>query len=91
MNAQVEEAVLHESEGILKCSWFGERGGFYGKPGLVAKVELGLWVGTWPFSHLSSSSSIMPKIKTTRTKKAPEGFEEIEPVGMLYCFQCNPL
>jgi hypothetical protein len=33
---------------------------------------------------------IMPKIKTTRTKKAPEGFEEIEPVGMLYCFQCNP-
>lgn len=26
---------------------------------------------------------IMPKIKTTRTKKAPEGFEEIEPVGVL--------
>jgi bud site selection protein 31 len=57
------------------------------KPGLVAEVELGLWVGTWPLSHLSS---IMPKIKTTRTKKAPEGFEEIEPVSMLYCFQCNP-
>ena len=33
---------------------------------------------------------IMPKIKTTRTKKAPEGFEEIEPVGILYCVQCNP-
>jgi bud site selection protein 31 len=32
----------------------------------------------------------MPKIKTTRTKKAPEGFEEIEPVGMIYCFQCSP-
>jgi bud site selection protein 31 len=26
----------------------------------------------------------MPKIKTSRTKKAPEGFEEIEPVGAVY-------
>jgi bud site selection protein 31 len=26
----------------------------------------------------------MPKIKTSRTKKAPEGFEEIEPVGVIY-------
>ena len=26
----------------------------------------------------------MPKIKTSRTKKAPEGFEEIEPVGTAY-------
>jgi hypothetical protein len=26
----------------------------------------------------------MPKIKTSRTKKAPEGFEEIEPVGIAY-------
>jgi len=85
---------LHESERILKWGWFwfGERRGFYGKPGLVAKVELGLWVGTWPLSHLSTLILIiMPKIKTTRTKKAPEGFEEIEPVGMIYCFQCNPL
>jgi hypothetical protein len=27
---------------------------------------------------------IMPKIKTSRTKKAPEGFEEIEPVRRAY-------
>lgn len=27
---------------------------------------------------------IMPKIKTSRTKKAPDGFEEIEPVGTSY-------
>jgi hypothetical protein len=58
----------------------------YGKAGLVAQVEHGLWVGTWSLSHLS----VMPKIRTTRTKKAPEGFEEIEPVGMLYCSQFNP-
>jgi hypothetical protein len=45
----------------------------------------------WARGHFHTSLIIMPKIKTTRTKKAPEGFEEIEPVGMLYCFQCNPL
>jgi bud site selection protein 31 len=32
----------------------------------------------------------MPKIRTTRTKKAPDGFEEIEPVGILHCFQRIP-
>jgi hypothetical protein len=86
MNAQVEEAVLHESERILKWGWFGGRRGFY---------------ETWPRcrsrtwargGHVPNFTplTIMPKIRTTRTKKAPEGFEEIEPVGMLYCFQCNP-
>jgi hypothetical protein len=29
MNAQVEEAVLHESERVLKWGWFGGRRGFY--------------------------------------------------------------
>jgi hypothetical protein len=88
MNALVEEAVFHESERILKWGWFGARRGFYGLASLQQKVEqawLGLRVNTWPLSHLI----IMPKIKTTRTKKAPEGFEEIEPVGMLY-YSCNP-
>lgn len=31
----------------------------------------------------TSHSFPMPKIKTTRTKKAPDGFEEIEPVGIV--------
>jgi len=31
----------------------------------------------------------MPKIKTSRTKKAPEGFEEIEPVGIAYLALLN--
>ena len=31
-----------------------------------------------------STSLIMPKIKTSRTKKAPDGFEEIEPVGAVH-------
>ena len=51
MNAQVEEAVLHESEGIPKWGWFGGRRGFYSQPGLVAQVELGFLGGTWPLSH----------------------------------------
>jgi hypothetical protein len=90
MNALVEEAVFHESERIVKWGWFGGRRGFYGKPGLVAQSRTGV---TWAVGgHVATFTPliIMPKIKTTRTKKAPEGFEEIEPVGMLYCSQCNP-
>ena len=62
---------------------------------LVAKVEpacLGRCLGFtcpsrvtsqrgWSLSPLHRLIPIMPKIKTSRTKKAPEGFEEIEPVG----------
>ena len=81
MNAQVEEAVLHKSERILEWGWFGERRGFYGKAGLVAKSR------TWALGgHVATFTPLililMPKIKTTRTKKAPEGFEEIEPVSI---------
>ena len=52
MSAQVEEAVLHESGGILKWGWFGGRRGFYGQPGLVAEVELGLW---WARGHFHTA------------------------------------
>ena len=87
MNALIEEAVFHESERILKWGWFGGRKGFYGKPGLVATKSNWRDLGC---RHVAIFTPliliIMPKIKTTRTKKAPEGFEEIEPVGMLYCF-----
>ena len=33
----------------------------------------------------------MPKIRTSRTKKAPEGFEEIEPVGFDLSHRNKPL
>ncbi len=69
MHALIEEAVF--------------RSGFYSKPGLVAKSTRVTWaVG----GHVATFTPlVMPKIKTTRTKKAPEGFEEIEPVGIVYC------
>jgi bud site selection protein 31 len=33
----------------------------------------------------------MPKIRTSRTKKAPEGFEEIEPVSIDLSHRAKPL
>lgn len=85
MNALAEEAVFHESKRILGWGWFGGGGEvLWRKPRLVAKVEppardLGSGRARAPFTTL-----IMPKIRTTRTKKAPDGFEEIEPVGQIY-------
>ena len=88
MNALIEEAVFHESEGILKVGLVhGEEGILWGKPRLVAKVEPKCDLGCGSARALFHLSLfIMPKIRTTRTKKAPDGFEEIEPVRILYFF-----
>jgi hypothetical protein len=47
------------------------------------KVEPKCDLGSGSARALFHPSFAMPKIKTTRTKKAPDGFEEIEPVGIV--------
>lgn len=93
------EAVFHEPRKVSEVgSVRGEGEGFKAKRNggcLVAKVEpacVGRWLNftcpsesTWlGHSFTPHPIPIMPKIKTARTKKAPEGFEEIEPVGTTY-------
>jgi len=89
MNALVEDAVFHESEGILK--WVSSVEG----EGFMASLQKSNWRDLGVCGHVVVTALIlgliiMPKIKTTRTKKSPEGFEEIEPVDILYCLPCNP-
>ena len=86
MNALTEEAVFHESKRILGWGWFGGRRGFMEEAtprceSRTASVTWAVGVHVPPFTTL-----IMPKIRTTRTKKAPDGFEEIEPVGLICLF-----
>jgi bud site selection protein 31 len=45
-------------------------------------------VSAFDNSRLFTTTSAMPKIKTTRTKKPPEGFEDIEEVRFL-CGLCH--
>jgi len=88
MNALLEETVFHESERNLEWGWFGGRRGFYGKPGLVAtKVELGLWVGTWPISHLSFSSSCQ-KSRRPAPRKPPRDSKKLN--RLVYFIASNP-
>lgn len=41
-----------------------------------------VWLCLSAQTPLLSKPAIMPKIRTSRTKKPPEGFEEVETVGV---------
>lgn len=91
------EAVFHESGKVSEVgSVRGEGEGFKAKrDGGFASLQKSnrrvLGAGWASRAHQSQQTGdfqplipVMPKIKTSRTKKAPEGFEEIEPVGTAF-------
>jgi G10 protein len=97
MSAPMEEAVFHELKKVRSGVGFAERRGFYGKRGDASLHMLMLNRVSWAVGFTCRKRgrfhfflSTMPKIKTSRTKKAPEGFEEIEPVGVIHRMPIRP-
>jgi hypothetical protein len=73
-----EEGVLRQNEtGMPRCK--SRTGRVLGAGCARGQSQPASWRRS-----LSPLILIMPKIKTSRTRKAPDGFEEIEPVGTAY-------
>jgi hypothetical protein len=78
-----EEGVIRQSEtGMPRCK--SRTGRVVGAGCARARGPSQPGAGVVAVTSAAHPHLVMPKIKTSRTKKAPDGFEEIEPVGTAY-------